>query len=262
MAAPRHTRRIYVAPILGGYQMSYAHAPSDGAWRVLAIPGTPSRPHMFSRFIAAAPDDLDVIAVNRAGYGGPVYGPNARAPVLSFDDQVRALAPLFDIDDGKRTIVVGVSYGGALALKTALDYPHRIAGAVTVAMLVREPRRYVLASTRLASLPLVREALPAYLHTARAEVAGRRAQIAPLFARLKDLDIPVTAMHGDLDTLVPISSLDELRGYFAPEADLEIERVRGGTHYLELQFPNRVYKAIRGVIARAESAAKTKNSEL
>lgn len=256
--APRYTRRTYLAPILGGYEMSYDHAPSDGAWRVLAIPGTPSRPHMFSRFMAVAPDDLDVIAVNRAGYGGPVYGPNARAPVLSFDDQVRALAPLFDIDDGKRTIVVGVSYGGALALKTALDYPRRIVGAVTVAMLVNEPRRYVLATTRLAGLPLVREALPAYLHTARAEVAGRRSQIGPLFERLKGLDIPVTAMHGDLDTLVPMSALDELVGYFGPGADLEIERVRGGTHYLELQFPNRIYKAIRGVIARADGVAKTR----
>lgn len=252
MPPKRATRRFYTAPILGGYEMSYDHAPSEGGWRVVAIPGTPSRPHMFSRFLAEAPDDLEVVVPNRAGYGGPRWGKGARAPVLSFDDQIAAIRPLFDKDDGKRTIVVGVSYGGALALKTALDFPQRIAGVVTVAMLVSEPRPYVLASTRLASLPLIRDVLPGYLHNARAEIEGRRAQTGALFQRLSTLKVPVAILHGDLDTLVPRSAAGELQAYLGPDAEAEFELVKGGTHYLELQFPQRVYRAIRRVIARAE----------
>lgn len=251
MGKNRWSRVPYTAPILGGYEMTYDHAPSDGAWRVLAIPGTPSRPHMFRRFLDQAPDDLEVVVPNRAGYGGPRWGEGVRAPVLSFEDQVAAFAPLFDRDDGKRTIVVGVSYGGALALKTALDFPHRVAGAVTAAMLVSEPRPYVLQSVKLAEWPLIREALPGYLHNARKEVAARRAQIGPLFARLKELKAPVHIMHGDLDTLVPLKAAEELRGHFGEGADVSFELVKGGTHYLELQLPQRVYRAIRAVIARA-----------
>lgn len=247
-----YSRLAYTAPILGGYEMTYDHAPSDGAWRVLAIPGTPSRPHMFRRFLEQAPEDLEIVVPNRAGYGGPMWGAGRRAPVLSFDDQVRAFAPLIDKDDGKRTIVVGVSYGGALALKTALDFPRRVAGVVTVAMLVSEPRSYVNASTKIAAWPVVRDVLPGYLHNARAEVAGRREQIGPLFARLKDLKVPVTILHGDLDTLVPLEAASELQTYLAPDADKEFELVRGGTHYLELQLPQRLYKAIRRTIERAE----------
>ncbi len=247
----RHTRRTITAPILGGYEMTYDHAPSDGAWRVIAIPGTPSRPHMFSRFLPEAPEDLDVIVPNRPGYGGPMWGKGAREPVLSFDDQVAAFRPFLKKGD-KKTIVLGVSYGGALALKTALDNPDRVAGAVTVAMLVTEPRGYVHGAMKLAEAPVIRNVLPGYLHNARAEVAGRRGQIEPLFARLKDYRKPVTIMHGDLDTLVPLKDAETLRGLFAPDADVEFELVKGGTHYLELQFPQRLYKAIRGVIARAE----------
>lgn len=247
-----YSRKTYTAPILGGYEMTYDHAPSDGTWRVLAIPGTPSRPHMFRRFLEQAPADLEIVVPNRAGYGGPMWGESVRAPVLSFDDQVAAFAPLIDRDDGKRTIVMGVSYGGALSLKTALDFPNRVAGAVTVAMLVSEPRPYVNKSVKLAEWPVIRDALPGYLHNARKEVAGRREQIGPLFARLKELKVPVTIMHGDLDTLVPLAAAHELKSYFAPDADAEFELIRGGTHYLELQMPQRCYKAIRGVIARAE----------
>jgi pimeloyl-ACP methyl ester carboxylesterase len=245
-----HARHSVTAPILGGYEMTYDHAPSDGAWRVLAIPGTPSRPHMFSRFLPEAPEDLEVIVPNRPGYGGPYWGKAVRAPVLSFEDQVAAFRPFLEKDD-KKTIVLGVSYGGALALKTALDYPTRVHGAVTVAMLVTEPRQYVHGAMKLAGVPVIKHALPHYLHNARAEIAARRAQVGPLFQRLKDYRKPVTILHGDLDTLVPLSDAETLKSYFAPDADVEFELVKGGTHYLELQFPQRLYKAIRGVIARA-----------
>ncbi len=250
----RRRRRIrYQAPILGGYEMQADIAPSDGPWRVVAIPGTPSRPHMFSRFMGVAPNDLDVVAVNRAGYGGPAYGPNRRAPVLSFEDQVAAIAPLFDRDDGKRTIVVGVSYGGALALKCALEHPDRIAGVVTVAMLVTEPRAFVNKITPLAGYPPLRQLLPGYYHNARAEVEGRRPQIEPLLARLAELTCPVTILHGGLDMLVAESDAHALRARFDAGADVEYEHWSWGTHYLELQAPRLLYRTIRGVIARAEA---------
>ena len=121
-------------------------------------------------------------------------------------------------------------------------------------MLVSEPRPYVLASMRLGALPGLRQALPGYLHNARAEVEGRRAQIGPLFARLKDLKVPVSVLHGDLDTLVPLSAAQELCSYLGP--DHEFELIRGGTHYLELQYPKRLYQAIRRLIARIESGGE------
>lgn len=250
--SPRHHRITYEAPILGGYEASADIAPSDGAWRVLAIPGMPSRPHMFSRMLRLAPPDLELVVPNRPGYGGPRWGKSVRAPVLSFEDQVAAFRPLFDKGDGKKTIAVGVSYGGELALKCALDFPDAVKGAVTVAMLVTEPRPWVQKVIPLAETPGLKQALPHYLHNARAEVAGRRDQIGGLFARLKELQAPVTILHGDLDTLVAKADAHTLRDYFAPDADVRFEEVKGGTHYLELQFPKKLYAAIRDVIARAE----------
>ncbi len=254
MAGRARVQRIdYKAPILGGYEMSAQVAPApDAPWRVIAIPGTPSRPHMWSRFVRLAPDDLDVAAVNRAGYGGPMYGEGRRPPVLSFDDQIAAIAPLIEADE-RPAVVVGVSYGGALALKAALDHPDRIRGVVTVAALVTEPLSWIEKILPIAELPPVRAALPGYLHNARAEVDGRRAQVGAVFDRLKDFDRPATIMHGNVDLLVGQSDAEVLRKYFAPDADVVYQPVSGGTHYLELLNPRTVYGAIKGVIARAEA---------
>ena len=71
-----------------------------------------------------------------------------------------------------------------LALKAALDFPKEVRGAVTVAALITEPRPYVQPFVDLAGHPFVSPLVPRTLHHSRAEVAGRRAQIGPLFERL------------------------------------------------------------------------------
>jgi pimeloyl-ACP methyl ester carboxylesterase len=164
---------------------------------------------------------------------------------------VAAAKPFFE---GKKIVTVGVSYGGELALKAALDFPDRVKGVVTVAALITEPRGYVQPFVDLGGAPLIRSMLPRTLHHARAEVAGRRAQIGPLFSRLKDLKSPVTILHGDIDHLVDLSDAKTLKGYFAPDADVEFKRIPGGSHFLELQAPRLVHAAIKGVISRAERA--------
>jgi pimeloyl-ACP methyl ester carboxylesterase len=104
----------------------------------------------------------------------------------------------------------------------------------------------------LGGAPVVRSLLPRTLHYARAEVAGRRAQIGPLFARLKDVTAPVTILHGDADHLVSRNDARTLKSYFGPDADVELRTIRGGTHFLEMQTPKALYSAVRSVIARAE----------
>lgn len=241
---PRAYREItYAAPLSEPVETQAWIAEAKSDWRVVVFPGTPSRKYLFERFLRLAPVDLEVVLIARPGFGR-----GHKRAFLNFDDQVAAAKPFFD---GRKIVTVGVSYGGALALKAALDFPEDVKGAVTVAALVTEPRPYVHPFVDLGEAPVIRDLLPKTLHHARAEVAGRRAQIGPLFSRLKDLKAPVTVLHGDIDHLVDMSDARALRGYFAPDADVEIKTVSGGTHFLELQFPRLVHDAVRGVIARA-----------
>jgi pimeloyl-ACP methyl ester carboxylesterase len=108
----------------------------------------------------------------------------------------------------------------------------------------------------LGGAPVVSSLLPRTLHYARAEVAGRRSQIGPLFARLKEVTAPVTIVHGNADHLVSRKDAETLQGYFGEDADVEYRHVPGGTHFLEMQAPALLFDAVKGVIARAEGRGK------
>jgi len=217
----------------------------DARWRLVMFPGTPSRKYLFDRVLSLAPDDLEVVLLMRPG-----FEKGASRAFTDFSDQVAVARPF--LEDGKKVVTLGVSYGGELALQCALDRPDKVKGVVTVAALVTEPRGWVRFFVDLGGRPVVRNLVPRTLHHSRAEIAGRRAQIGPLFARLKDLKAPVTILHGDVDHLVALSDARVLRSYFADGADVVLDVVKGGSHFLEMQFPRRVLAAVRGVIERAE----------
>lgn len=219
-------------------------AERDAPWRLVMFPGAPARKYLFERMLRTAPADIEVVLLARPGYAR-----GHRQAYLSFDDQVAAAAPFLTGD--KNVVTLGVSYGGELALKALLDRPDAVKGAVTVAALVTEPRPWVQPFVDLGGAPVVRSLVPRTLHYARAEVAGRRAQIGPLFARLKGVAAPVAILHGDADHLVSMNDARTLKGYFAADADVELTEIRGGTHFLEMQAPKALYSAVRSVIARA-----------
>ena len=225
-------------------------AERNSDWRVVIFPGTPARKYLFERMLRTAPDDLEVVLLARPGFGVGAGGRPHDRPYLKFEDQVAAALPF--LDGGKKIVTLGVSYGGELALKALVDHPEKVKGAVTVAALVTEPRGWVHPFIRLGGVPGVRSLVPRTLHYSRAEIAGRRAQIGPLFERLKEVTAPVTILHGDVDHLVSMNDAKALKAYFGPEADVQFRHVRGGTHFLEMQFPKLVFDEVKKVISRAE----------
>lgn len=217
-------------------------APDEGDWRVVVFHGTPGNRLLFTRFLRTAPRGLEVVVFSRPG-----FGKGHKSAVLSFDEQVAAAKPFLE---DKKVIAVGVSYGGELALKAALDFSDQVKGVVTVAALIDEPHDYALRLEKLGGVQGVEDFVPDSWKRVRAEIAGRRDQIGPLMEKLKTLETPVEVMHGDFDALVPKSNAEKLMATL-PNAALDI--VPGGTHYLELQYPRRVHAAVERAIKRAES---------
>lgn len=229
----------------------YRAIANSGRWRVFVFLGTPPNKLLYRRLLATAPADRDMIVVNRLG-----FGKGHREAYTSFDDQLTVLKPFLPGGEfGDRPIItVGVSYGGCLALKAAIDYPDTVKGVVSVAALVKEPHGYALALEKAARSRMLEPITPNRLKKVRAEVAGRRAQIGPLFDQLKDLEAPVEILHGDFDGIVPRSNAEDLMDLLGERAAPEtVEIIPGGGHYLELQYPRRIHKAIGRIITRVEA---------
>lgn len=245
----RYREITFKAPLKTPMETDAYHLPANGDWRLFVFTGTPSNKFIYQRFLRVAPAGLDVVVLTRPGFGRGHEG-----PITDFDEQVAAIKPFLPGGEfgDKKIVTMGVSYGGELALKAALDFPEHVFGAVTVAALIDEPHDYALKLEQLGGETGIEPYVPNRWQKVRAEVAGRRAQIGPLLERLKSLRAPVEVMHGDFDALVPRSNAETLMKAL-PEGAGALEIVPGGTHYLEGQYPRRVHRAVQRVIERAES---------
>ncbi|MEM8937090.1 MAG: alpha/beta fold hydrolase [Pseudomonadota bacterium] len=235
------TRTEIELPLTPPVTTQAIHAPSDGEWRLFIFHGAPGNDYLFSRFLHTAPPDLDVVLAKRPGYER-----GARGAITDFDHQVAAIKPWLG---DKKVIVLGVSYGGALALKAALDFPDHIFGVATVAALVENPRGYILAMERFSHQGWIETLAPNRWHRVRDEIENRRTQIGGVLERLPSLKAPVEIIHGNADHLVALRDAKTLLRAFGAKPNVRLDIAPGGTHYLELQFPRRLHRAVERLIA-------------
>lgn len=240
---PSYQTHHYIAPLSKPIETtaSIARRP-DAPWRVICIPGTPARKRIFARIMRRAPDDIEMVTITRPGFASW-----HDVPETDFKEQVKAIEPFLG---DRRTIVLGVSYGGLLSLNAALSYQDQIEGVVTVAALVREAYPYGRMMANLGEYDWANRLASRQARHVSAEIRGRRAQLDALFEQLGALNKPVEIIHGDWDTLVPYSDASRLKALIGENA--QFNTVRRGTHWLEMQTPNQIYAAIRRLIERLD----------
>ena len=242
----------YIAPSSSPLETQATIAPDPGDWRLVIFHGTPANRYLYTRFLRTAPRGIEVVLPARLG-----FGKGHDAAVTCFDDQLAVLKPFLPKLQGggefgdKKIITLGVSYGGELALKAALDFPDAVAGAVAVSALIDEPHDYALQLEKLGGDVRIEDYVPNRWKKVREEVAGRRSQIGPLLERLKSYDGPIEIVHGDFDGIVPKANSEKLYSALSAASRGTLDIVPGGTHYLELQYPRRVYTAVQRVMDRA-----------
>ncbi len=143
-----HSRFVQV----DGARMHYQEAGDASAKPVLLLHGFASSTLVWSKvFLEIAAAGFRVIAPDLVGYG---YSAKPRGFGYTIDAQARMISGLLDELGLARVILVGSSYGGAVAATIALDYPERVEKLVLVgAVTNNKPTRYML--MRLFRSPLV-----------------------------------------------------------------------------------------------------------
>ncbi len=240
----------YTAPSSSPLETEATIAPDPGDWRLVVFHGTPANRYLYTRFLRTAPRGIEVVLPARLG-----FGKGHDAAITSFDDQLSVLKPFLPGGEfgDKKIITLGVSYGGELAVKAALDFPDAVVGAVAVSALIDEPHDYALQLEKLGGDVRIEDYVPNRWKKVRDEVAGRRTQIGPLLDRLKSYGGPIEVVHGDFDGIVPKANSEKLYGALSEASRGTLDIVPGGTHYLELQYPRRMHQAVQRVIERANS---------
>jgi len=126
-----------------GVRVHYQEAGDVNAPAMVLIHGFASSTLVWSKvFLKLAEAGFRVIALDMLGYG---YSAKPRNGEYTIDGQAKLLVRLLDHLGIPRAIIVGSSYGGAVAATCALDYPDRVEKLILVgAVNNNRPREFML----------------------------------------------------------------------------------------------------------------------
>jgi pimeloyl-ACP methyl ester carboxylesterase len=194
--------------------------------KIVVVPGAPSWAEYWAPTLAALPPDREMIVVDRPGFA-------ASEPATCVPDirlQAVALSPLLEPAPGQKILLVGQSYGAAIATVMAARNPKALAGVVLLSSFLGEPgptaRFLVSLGTRALHL------IPRDLRNAILEVSGQAPQLAHMRQALRRLNVPVHVIHGDADDFAPIELAEQLAAEAPCRRPVNFIRVPGANHFL------------------------------
>ena len=193
--------------------------------KIVVVPGAPSWSEYWAPLLAALPADREMVVVDRPGFA-------ASEPATCVPDirmQAAALAPLLEAAPGQKILLVGQSYGAAIATVMAAENPKSLAGVVLLSSYLGQPGPTARWLVSLGSHVLT--LIPRDLRNAILEVSSQAAQLGHMRAALKRLNVPVHVIHGDADDFAPIELAERLVKEARTRAPIRFIRVPGATHF-------------------------------
>jgi pimeloyl-ACP methyl ester carboxylesterase len=210
-----------------GWRISALVTPRErpAPWKIVVIPGAPSWSEYWAPVLAALPESREMIVVDRPGFAGSE--PFDVVPDIRV--QAEALAPLLEAAPGQRILLVGQSYGAAIATLMAEAHPRRVASVVLLSSYlgVAGPTVRFLVGWGSHMLNL----LPRDLRNAIHEVSHQAEQLKYMRKALERLNVPVHVVHGDMDDFAPVEMAEKLVDETHTRRPMRFQRVSGLNHF-------------------------------
>ncbi|MHB8528157.1 MAG: alpha/beta fold hydrolase [Caulobacteraceae bacterium] len=233
-----------------GWRLSALTSPREtpASWKIVVITGAPSWAEYWAPVLAALPPDREMVVVDRPGFAASEPGdcvPDIRV-------QAEALMPLLKAAPGQKILLVGQSYGAAIATLMAERQPAKIAALVLLSSYLGVPgptaRWLVAMGSRFLTV------IPRDLRNAVMEVSGQAAQMPQMRRALAQLRMPVHLIHGDKDDFAPIEAARRFAQESAARLPMRFQPVAGANHFLNDGPPEVLLRALEECLPSSRAA--------
>jgi pimeloyl-ACP methyl ester carboxylesterase len=247
LAAPIHISER------NGFNVLWAEKQATNAnLTIVFIHGTPGRAGVWREQFAHPFPDADLIAYDRPGFGAST--PIARHPHL--DQQVEALTNLLAAAAiTNRVLLVGHSYGGPIALLTAIKHPNKIAGALLIAGDVSPKLEQMLWIQYAGNSPILEWLVPRNLRQCNREILAAPRDLVEIQDGLTNLAVPVVMLHGTRDDFVQVENVTWLESRLAALGRTNLFAkivLPGANHFIPWERPGDVAAGIEKLIRLTE----------
>ena len=239
-------RTSFVAGGGHGWKISALETPRDKPppWKIVVITGAPSWAEYWAETMADLPQDRQMVVVDRPGYAASE--PSYVVPDIRV--QAQALAPVLRGAPGQKVLLVGQSYGAAIASIMAAENPGRVAGLVLLSGFFGEtgPTSRWLIDVGSKALKVI----PRDLRHAVMEAAGQRPQLVHARRALMQVSAPIHMVHGDKDDFAPIEVAERLALETPTRRPIHFVRTPGANHFLNDGPPEQLLSALEACIPK------------
>jgi pimeloyl-ACP methyl ester carboxylesterase len=228
------------------WRISALETPRETAppWKIVVITGAPSWAEYWAETMAALPADREMVVVDRPGYAGS----EPAQPVSDIRVQAEALAPVLEARPGQKVLLVGQSYGAAIAALMAEANPGKVDALVMLSAFFGEPGPTARWLMDLGGKTLNLKMVPRDLRHAVIEASGQKRQLGHAFRALARLRIPVHMVHGDKDDYAPIEVAERLAGELVTRQPIRFVKTPGANHFLNDGPPEVLLEALESCL--------------
>jgi pimeloyl-ACP methyl ester carboxylesterase len=229
-----------------GWRISALETPrsTPAPWKIVVITGAPSWAEYWAETMAELPTDREMIVVDRPGYGAS----EPREPVSDIRVQAQALAPLLTAARGQKILLVGQSYGAAIASLMVEANPGKVESLVLLSGFFSETgptARWLLdVGNRALGLTFI----PSDLRHAVIECTGQKPQLDYARRALAAVRVPIHMIHGDRDDFAPIEAAERLAAETVTRQPIRFVRTEGADHFLNDGPAEALLAALEGCI--------------
>jgi pimeloyl-ACP methyl ester carboxylesterase len=227
-----------------GWRLTAVETPrtKPAPWKYVVIAGAPSWSDYWAEFLTLLPEDREMVVVDRPGFGA--HGP--KTPIADIRLQAAALQPMLKAPFGQKIILVGHSYGAAIATLMAANNPGKVAGLVLLSGYFGEMGSTSRLLVNLGSKVL--RLIPRDLRHAIAEVTGQKSQLGHMRDALSRLRTPVHIIHGDKDDYAPVEAAERMVRQVRMRRPVRFEQIAGGDHFMHDGMPEQLLEALERCI--------------
>ena len=195
---------------------------------------------------------FDMVSVDRPGYGYSDFGKSE----TSIKKQAEALYPILKEYKNTPTLLVGHSYGGPVAAKTAVLYPGMVQGIMLLAPAIDPQHEKKFAIAWFGKAKPFRWLTPKSWKVATDEKYSHVEELKKMLPDWEKIKVPVTYIQGDEDSLVPYENL-AFAEKMIDSSCLKVIGIPGEDHFLPWSQEELVTSEIFSLETRVERTKGT-----
>jgi len=214
-------------------KIHYAKIGNDSLPTLFFIHGSPGDWSAFLDYFKDSTllERTNMVALDRIGYGKSDFGNHEKV----LKEQARFYKGILDkFQDAtkQKPILISHSYGGAVVLQMAVDYPKLISGVVILAGLSSSELTVDRWYNGAAKSVFVRWWLPAALTVSNKEMLHLQRDLKAIENDYNKIKVPVMVLHGQKDKIVPYEHAIFLEKQLKNNPSFELTTLPKANHFI------------------------------